>query len=291
MHRISGMDTNSSEDGTVTLQGLPPLPFNLNEYKVRIALYWTLMVVTSGILPAVGYFALQYGTSLGRDVNFSIWLSITAVVSLYSLIRRSWMLVRRGANCKPIGASSAWAFDFFNWNFILGFIALAAMISVGSSIISWPLVSLPIAVVLLYVCSELVLIQLFMALDLRLPFPLSSTAAGAKLRPGSSIIVEDIIAVDGDGGQAFRKAWGDRYECSAPMRRLLVQVDLLWGVTGLAITAIIFGLVFGLENKEVGYAVGWLLPWAWAGPMTYWTFRMAKIMHRREAAKSSNSSG
>ena len=281
----------AEQSSTSDASHLPRLPFDLWEHTVAIASYWTVMVLTSGILPVAGYYGIEYGTNLSLSTNFSIWLSITAVVSLYSLVRRSWALYRRTPNCKPSGVTSQWAFDFFNWNFLLGFIALTALISAGSSVTSWPAVSLPIAVVLLYVCLELVLVQILMAFNLTLPFRLSSIPPHGKLRSGSSIIVEDIIAVDGGAGQSFRQTWNDRYERSAPLRLLLMQMDLLWGISGLMLVAAIFGLVFGVDNGEVGYVVGWLLPWTWAAVVASITFWMSKAMLKREAAQKDSVSG
>ena len=277
------MDSDPNRDAKPA-NALPPLPFRLQEHKLSIAIYWTLMVVTSGVLPIVGYFALRYTTSLSLGAIFGIFLGLTAVMSGYSLVQRTWRLARKGSDCRPLGGTSGWAQDFFNWNFLSGFVSLTALLSVGSSVINYPTVSLPIAVLLLYVCLELLLVQMLKVFDVRLPFAISSVAAGQPLRSGSYAVVEDIFAVDGGGNQAYRLAWSQRYEASSTLRSFLDRMDLLWGTTGLVITAPAFGVVFGVANRDVGYAIGWGLPWVWAGGMAYLTIRMTQRMLEAESS-------
>ena len=63
---------------------------------------------------------------------------------------------------------------------------------------------------------------------------------------------------------------------------LLRRLDVLWAVTGLGVFAAIWGVVFGVDDKEIGYGLGWGLPWVWAGKMTLVTIWMAKRMLRRQ---------
>ena len=133
---------------------------------------------------------------------------------------------------------------------------LTIIITLGISLQSMIIVSLPTSILMLYVCIELLLAQLAMAVHMPAPFRFSSVAPGELIRPGVYIIAEDVVAVDGKQGQAFRQAWSDRYEASPAFRALLRRLDLLWGSTGLAIVAAIWGLVFGVANHEIGYTVG-----------------------------------
>jgi hypothetical protein len=205
------------------------------------------------------------------------------VTSIFSLLKRSWDLVKASSDCRPLGQQGKWGMDFFGWNFLFGFLALTVIISVGIALESLVVVSLPASVLLLYVCLELLLAPLGMTMGMRAPCRMSSVAKGEPLRPGVCVIVEDVVAVDGKQGQAFRRAWSDRYEASAIFRAHLKKMDLLWGVSGLMVVAVVWGLAFGLDNKEIGYAVGWALPWLWAGGMTVLTIQMSKAMLRREA--------
>lgn len=263
--------------------GLPRIPVDLSKHKLPIALHWIPIVLTSGVLPIVGYFALHYGTNLELNIVFAPWLGLMGVVSLYSLLTRTWAIFKRNSTCRPLGATSRWALDYFGWNFWFGFVVLTIFISLGISLKSIVVVSLPTSILLLYVSLELVFSTIGVSTGMKAPFRFSSVGRGETMRPGSYVIAEDIVSVDGKQGQEFRKAWSDRYEASAPFRSLLWQLDLLWGTTGLAIVAAIWGIVFGVsDHREVGYTIGWALPWVWAAVMTLVTIRMAKAMLRQE---------
>jgi hypothetical protein len=64
-------------------------------------------------------------------------------------------------------------------------------------------------------------------------------------------------------------------------------MDMLWGTTGLAVVAVIWGCAFGIDNHDIGYAIGWALPWVWAGLMTLLTIQMSKAMLRKEEVQRS----
>lgn len=182
------------------------------------------------------------------------------VVSLFALLRRTWALIKKGSTCRPLGMRSRWGLDYFDWNFLFGFLMLTAFISAGIAAESITIVSLPTSILMLYVCFELLLVPVLSSMGVKAFMRFSSVARGETLRPGTYVIVEDIVAVDGKQGQAFRQAWSDRYEASVVMRQHLQRMDLLWGSTGLAMVALIWGLVFGLNtsrtNREVAYSLG-----------------------------------
>lgn len=58
------------------------------------------------------------------------------------------------------------------------------------------------------------------------------------------VLIEDIVAVDGGGGQKYRRALRDRYLASPYFRHMLFEMNCFWGggsiVWAAAITAIIF---------------------------------------------------
>jgi hypothetical protein len=68
--------------------------------------------------------------------------------------------------------------------------------------------------------------------------------------------VEDVVAVDGKQGRAWRQAWNDRYISSPHFRHFLSQIERIWAITGLSVVAIVWSVVFGLENPEVGFVLG-----------------------------------
>ena len=277
-------------DKSTNAAGLPRLPLNLRDHKLPIALNWGVIMLSSGILPIVGYFALKYGTTLPLSIILSPWLGFMGATSIFALLKRSWFLLRKNSDCRPLGVEQGWKLDYFGWNFLVGFIALTALISVGIAFSSVLVVSLPLSILMLYVCIELLLAQAGMAAGMRAPFRFSSLAQGEPLRPGTYVIVEDVVAVDGKQGRAWRSAWGARYEASQALRSHLRRMDLLWGTTGLAVVAVIWGCAFAIKNHEIGYAIGWALPWVWAVLMTVLTIQMSKSMLRKEESHRSYAS-
>lgn len=190
-------------------------------------------------------------------IVLTIPLVIMGVSSLYTLGKRTWALTRTNSTCRPLGQTSRLGLDFFNWNFMFGFVALVVLISVGIALKSVVVVSLPASILLLYICLELLLVEaVFMPLNRKTPIRFSSVPRGQPVVPGVSIIVEDICAVDGGQGQEFRQAWRDRYEASPVLRQHLKRMDWLWGSTGLAVVAVVWATVFGLKNHDVGFVVG-----------------------------------
>jgi hypothetical protein len=64
------------------------------------------------------------------------------------------------------------------------------------------------------------------------------------MKPGVFVLIEDIVAVDGGGGQEFRDALVVRYESNGAFRRLVEQMNWFWGV------------VYGVEDLDVVFAIG-----------------------------------
>lgn len=237
-------------------QTLPKLPLNLNENKLSIALNWAPIIFTAGILPLAGYFALRYGTNLKTIYILTIWLALMGVVSVFSLAKRSWLLYRQSSSCRPLNSRSRWEFDYFNWSFLVGFIILTILISVGISNEDLTVVSFPLSVLMLMVCLQLVLLPALRGMRVTAPVVVSSIRRGEQLRPATYVITGDVVAVDGGKGQAFRQAWNDRYEASSELRAHLARMDLIWGVSGLVVVAIVWALIFSFTDPEVGYAIG-----------------------------------
>lgn len=308
----SPLEPKATYDSTTA--NLPPpkdpiarIPLNLRNHIPRIALQASIIIFTSGILPLVGYFALHYTTTLKTTYILSIFTPIFGVVSLYSFILRTIRLAKKSSTCRPLGSTGPWTLDYFDWNFAFGFVVVSVIISIGISRnpSSVNITSLPLSILLLLVCSQLVLINPLRALGVRAPFRFSSIARGDPLKPAVYIIAEDVVAVDGEQGDVFRAQWKARYESSAPFRTLLARLDWLWGVSGVLLAGAIIGIIFGVKEDSVGWAVGtsftlieishiienlsltcvitgWSAPWIWAAVMMIITIEMTKSTCRQE---------
>jgi hypothetical protein len=65
------------------------------------------------------------------------------------------------------------------------------------------------------------------------PIALSSLPPGHKMRPGGYHIMEDVVAVDGGGRSAYRKALNIRYTSSEIFQRLVYEMTTHWAIGGL----------------------------------------------------------
>ncbi|KAJ8608697.1 hypothetical protein MRB53_039499 [Persea americana] len=264
-----------------TQSSLPALNFHLYEHKTALVVYWTLMVFTSGIWPIMMYFALYYThNSLTSNLSgiFGVALAIPGIESLYSGTLRTYRLYLKAPTYRPIGAKTRWEPDFFQLNFAVAGIVITILICIGSTINNYPACSLPIACLLLQLVIEILVAQIAVRLNLRTPISISSVRKGDKARPATYTMVEDVIAVDGGQGLAFRTAWDARYRASPQLRAFLNTMDVLWGGTAALVVIAIFAVVFGVSNPDVGYALGWALPWIWGGIMALITMVMTKRM-------------
>lgn len=282
--------SNGSQSTTASLPAAPAkdsiarIPLDLRQHTPRIALQASLILLTSGVLPLAGYFAVRYATALKTQYILSIFTPIFGVVSLYSFVLRTVRLARKTSTCRPLGSTGAWTLDYFDWNFAFGFVVVSVVIAIGISRdpSSVRITSLPLSVLILLVCGQLVAFIPLRALGVRAPFRFSSIARGDPLRPAVYVIAEDVVAVDGEQGDVFRAQWNARYESSAPFRTLLARLDWLWGVSGVLLAGAIIGIIFGVKQDAVGWAVGWSVPWIWAALMMLVTIEMTKSTCRRE---------
>lgn len=89
----------------------------------------------------------------------------------------------------------------------------------------------------------------------KIPFRLSSLPAGSKARPAVYTIVEDIVAVDGGGGQRYREELNARYEASPMFRRMMNRLDGFWGIGALATAGSITAMLWTIP-EQIGYWIG-----------------------------------
>ena len=90
------------------LLGPPPLPINLREHKVSIAIVWSIIVVDSAVLPVVLFYVLWFCTDLSPATTFAILTAAFGFVSLLEYVVRMWRLLRKDDNMRPIGSKRGW---------------------------------------------------------------------------------------------------------------------------------------------------------------------------------------
>lgn len=130
---------------------------------------------------------------------------------------------------------------------------------------------MPLASMLYAFGTELLVVDALRYFQVPAPVRISSIPKGAQLRPAIYSIIEDIVAVDGSGGTAFREALNKRYEASHVFRAMLRRLGVFWafGCEGMAVATTI--LVFTIQH-EAAYCVGWSAPFVWAAVWTLVTY-------------------
>lgn len=137
------------------------------------------------------------------------------------------------------------------------------------------LLAMPLATLLLTFGTELLIIDIARIMKIRSPLRISSMPKGTELRPGIYNIIEDIVAVDGSGGTAFRERLNARYEASHIFRQMLHRLTLFWAIGAEAMAVLTTILVFTLSD-DAAYTVGWSAPFVWAGIWTLGTIWYVK---------------
>ena len=148
--------------------------------------------------------------------------------------------------------------DYFNWNFGFGFCYITALIVYSTA--SHPghvrIAALPLTLLLLQVCGQLLVVSAMVVFRVRYPFQLSSMPKGDLVRPAIYTIAEDIVAVDGGQGTQFRELFNSRYQASVTVRLLMQRLELLWGVSGFAVAVMLVVLIFKVDNEDVSWTIG-----------------------------------
>ena len=243
-------------DGGRNFPVVPTIPLDLRLHKVSIAIHCTAFVFMNCILPLGLYFALSYKTSLHQQTIIPIITAIIGTPTLGLWITRSWKLVHAEI-LRPLGSSSRWAFDYFHWHLTIGIIYMAVVLALAARAPSGlRLFSLMLPLIILQCCLQFVFLELSHMLGLRTPFPFSSVKAGSSFPAGVVLLAEDTCAVDGNLGRPFRSALHERIAASPPLQRTLRQLDWIWGLSGTALGFVLIGIIFGIENDEIGFVIG-----------------------------------
>jgi hypothetical protein len=143
------------------------------------------------------------------------------------------------------------------------------------------LLAMPPSSVLFFFGFELVITTSLYLLHVPLLFRKSSYAKGERTPPGVFTIMEDVVAVDGNGGMPYRESLRARFEASPNFRKLIVEMGFFWGIGAIVIAAATTAVIFSIR-REIAYGIGWSVPFVWAAIWTIITFWWVKKSLRKE---------
>lgn len=207
-------------------------------------------------------------------------------------MERIWKLIRPSPEFRPL-KSPRYGLDIFQWGYFAALILISALISStlargddddDGHELQTRLVSMPAPVLMFFLATLTLLSLILNGLQVKLPFRFGSVDAGNVVRPAIYYIVEDIVAVDGDGGIEYRKAFTARYESSPIFQGMIWTLSLVWMLSFYILAIVFTALVFYLPRVAV-YAVGWAGPFPLAGLMALWTIYYVKSSLRWERAQ------
>ena len=208
---------------------------------------------------------------------------------MIATVERLSKLLRASPHYRPLN-SPRYALDIFQWGYFFVLIIISALISSALArqdidgddhAFQIRLLSLPTAVLMYLVASLTFLSLLLNWSGWELPFGFGSTDKGNVLKPAIFYIVEDIVAVDGEGGIEYREAFNARYEGSPIFRQMIRDLSLVWMLYFYVFAILFTVLVFTLPVEAV-YAVGWAGPFPLAGLMAVWTIHYVGRQLNRE---------
>lgn len=143
------------------------------------------------------------------------------------------------------------------------------------------LVAMPSPTICFYfgflLCGTAVLTQMRKTL----PFDMSSTPKGSLWRPALLAFVEDGGGIEGQGGVQYRAAVMRRYAVSPRFRRMILLLSWIWGL-GLIFIAIVSTILIMLLEENIGFGVGWGLPWAFSAVYSIMTVAVVKSQLNKE---------
>jgi len=263
---------NKSDSQADLLNGPPPLDYSLHNRKKSIAITWTIILFDSCLLPIIAFYALWF-TKLSRTTVFNILSSIFGLPSFFQFGKRMYYLCRKDSTCRPIGGKRG-GLDTFQWSFAFSILLITSQ--VVTAVVPKP----PIVRLFAMVTSTMLFImgiQLISAFFLyqarvKIPFRLSSLPAGHVAHPAIFTIIEDIVAVDGGGGERYRMELMARYDASPLFRRMLNRLDAFWGV-GALFAATVVSVLLWTVPEQIGYWIGWSGPFMFAALWAFLTIR------------------
>ncbi|KAF8537783.1 hypothetical protein BDD12DRAFT_632725, partial [Trichophaea hybrida] len=262
----------------------PPIPYSLRNRKLAITILWTIILLDSVILPLSLFFILKYAAHWSDIHNLAISNGVFGFFAFFQYAFRIYRLLQPSPEYRPLGAGR-WALDFYQYQFTFGFILITLLLSFATGPENLRLIALAPTILPAMIGPQFLVSCWLHKRGWRIPFAFSSTPRGSIAPPAVFTVVEDVIAVDAGQGRKFREAWGRRYDVSEGFRDMLWRMTMFWGLGCVGIVGVGMAIAWGVGNKYVAFAVGWIAPFVWAGMWaavtTVWVKRML-VVERRE---------
>lgn len=131
-------------------------------------------------------------------------------------------------------------------------------ILIGGSIPHQPLVRLlaiPMPLFFIQIGLQGVVMGWMAARGVPAPTRISSVAPGETTPPFVLPLVEDVVAVDGDGKKAYRQRLMERWRVSRRFRAMIKGLNWFWGVGSLAFGVGLMVVVW-TATEEIAYGFG-----------------------------------
>ncbi|CAI7648937.1 unnamed protein product [Penicillium pancosmium] len=258
----------------------PPLPYSLHTRKKAIAFFWILFVVDTLGQPLILYWALWYCTDLSHNLIFSIVTACLGGISVFEYFYRLYNLFKKDSRARPLNARKSWG------NCACGTIWSAPCHLPRSrpfqlTIRTVRLVAMVLPTVMFYFGIVHLSLDVLRMAGFKAPFRISSTPKGSVMPTALYALIEDVVAVDGGGGQIYRYALRTRYLSSPYFRRMLFEMNCFWSGGSIIFAAAFTAIIFTV-SEPVAFTLGWTLPFAWAGVWTLITIPWVQSDLRRE---------
>jgi hypothetical protein len=216
--------------------------------------------------------------------------SLLGIGTAASIIERLLKLCSVSPEHRPLN-SARYALDPFMWGYFLALLMIASEISCSLSLPNGPhlsLIAMPVPSLLFLLATLLLLSLVLDSLKINAPFRLGSTGKGqAVVRPAIFYVVEDVVAVDGNGGADYRAAFNARYTSSPIFRSMIYNLSVVWMVVfygaAAGLTAMIWVLSKdGVDAQMIALGVSWAGPFVLGGFLAWGTIVYVQRCLRRE---------
>ena len=216
--------------------------------------------------------------------------SLLGIGTAVSIIERLTKLCSVSPNYRPLN-SPRFALDPFMWGYFLALVMISSEISCSLSLPGAPhlsLIAMPVPSLMLLLATLLAISLGLNGLDIPAPFRLGSTGKGEEeVRPAIFYVVEDVVAVDGNGGKDYRLALNARYASSETFRAMMFNLSVVWMllfyIAGAGLTALICVLSGkGTDAQMIALGISWASPFALGGLMAWRTILYVQGCLKRE---------